>query len=280
VEPEGSISRKTFQGKRIYDFVLDDSKRTLFDTDSAIGEEGEAEIEFDSAIEREFYQLGFPGWTVRREPAVLQAGQYAFIPDFSLERDGIRVYVEIVGFWTPEYLKHKIQKLNSLQGMERLILLVNRSLACTGSEFQAENLLFYDRKIPHLEIIKILRRYEEQQSAAEIERLKGIEISFGNDQSVINLDEAAKRYGIGLEALKEVIKGQNMPGYSLLGDQLVSKQVLETIQGELIGVKRHGDALRIFERHGIKAYSQALSMLGYRAKWSGLDPENAEIVRI
>jgi hypothetical protein len=53
---------------------------------------------------------------------------------FSLERNGLRVYVEIVGFWTPEYLKYKIQKLNSLQGRERLILLVNRSLACTGSE--------------------------------------------------------------------------------------------------------------------------------------------------
>ena len=42
-----------------------------------------------------------------------------------------------------------------------------------------------------------------------------------------------KRYGVSIEALKEVIKGQNKPGYSLLGDQLVSNQVLETIQGEL-----------------------------------------------
>jgi len=106
-----------------------------------------------------------------------------------------------------------------------------------------------------------------------------MEISFGSDQSVINLDKAAKRYGVGLEDIREVLKGQNMPDYSLLGDQLVSKQVLETIQDELIGMKRHGDAIRIFERHGKKACSQALSLLGYRAKWSGLDPENAEIVK-
>jgi|GEM_PF-3960035 len=57
-------------------------------------------------------------------------------------------------------------------------------------------------------------------------------------------------------------------------------QALETIQGELIGVMKHSDALKIFERYGIKAYSQALSMLGYRVKWSGLDPDNAEILRI
>jgi hypothetical protein len=43
---------------------------------------------------------------------------------------------------------------------------------------------------------------------------------------------------------------------------------------------KNNDALKIFERYGIKAYSQALSKLGYRVKWSGLDPENAEIVKM
>jgi hypothetical protein len=216
---------------------------------------------------------------VTREPTVLKAGQYAFIPDFSLERNGTRIYVEIIGFWTPEYLKHKIQKLNDLQEKENMILLVNRNLACTSSEFQADNLLFYDKKIPHLEIIKILRRYEEKQQAEEIAKLMGVEISF-DDVSVIHLDDVARRHGVGIEALKEVIKGQKKPDYSLLGDQLVSNQVLETIRGELTGMKRHVDALKIFERYGIKAYIQALGLLGYKVKWSGLDPENAEILKI
>ena len=273
---KASISRKTFQGKRIYDFTLDHAKRSFFGTESET-----AEIDFDSAIEKEFYQLSFHGWTVKREPTVLKAGQYAFIPDFSLERNGARIYVEIIGFWTPEYLKHKILKLNQLQENEKesLILLVNRNLACTGSEFHAENLLFYDRKIPHLEIIKILRRYEEKQQAEEIAKLRGIEISFGSDASVISLDEIARRYGVGLEAMREVIKAQNKPGYSLLGDQLVSNQILSTIQAELKGVKKHDEALKIFERYGIKAHSQALAFLGYKVKWSGLDPENTEIFK-
>jgi len=270
-----SISRKTFQGKRIYDFTLDYTQKPNFSTELET-----ADIAFDSAIEKEFYQLSFKGWTVRREPAVLKAGQYAFIPDFSLERNGTRIYVEIIGFWTPEYLKHKIQKLNQLQEKGSMILLVNRNLACTGSEFQADNLLFYDRKIPHLEIIKILRRYEEKQQAEDIKKLNGKEISYGSSASVISLDEIAKRYGVSLEALKEVVKGQNKPDYSLLGDQLVSKQVLEMIQGELMGVKQHNDVMKIFERYGIKAHSQVLSFLGYRVKWSGLDPENAEIIKM
>ena len=107
-----------------------------------------------------------------------------------------------------------------------------------------------------------------------------MEISFDSDTGVINLDDVAKRYGVSTEALKEVIKDQNNPGYSLLGDQLVSNQVLETIQGELIGVTKHSDALKIFERYGIRGHSQALNILGYKVKWSGLNLENAEIVRI
>jgi len=269
-----SISRKTFQGKRIFEFELDHTQRSI------LAGESEPDIAFDSAIEKEFYQLGFKGWTVRREPAVLQAGQYAFIPDFSLERNGIKIYVEIIGFWTPEYLKNKIQKLNRLESKEGMILLVNRNLACTGSEFQADNLLFYDRKIPHLEIIKILRRYEEKRQAEEIAELKGVDISFGGDMTVINLDEVAMRYGVSTEALKEVIRGRNEPGYSILGDQLVSSQVLDGIKNELKDVKRHDDALKIFERYGIKSHGQALSLLGYKVKWSGLNPEDAEILKM
>jgi hypothetical protein len=89
-------------------------------------------------------------------------------------------------------------------------------LACTGSEFQAENLLFYDRKIPYLEIIKILRRYEGQQQAEEIERLKGVEISFESGAGVVELEELARNYGVGLEALKEVIKGRKDFSYAML----------------------------------------------------------------
>jgi predicted nuclease of restriction endonuclease-like RecB superfamily len=276
------ISRKTFQGKRIYDFVLDHTQRPIFSDELET-----AEIGFDSAIEKEFYQLGFGGWTVRREPAVLKAGQYAFIPDFSLERNGTKIYVEIIGFWTPDYLKKKTQKLNLLQEKESMILLVNRNLACTGLEFEIradDHILFYDRKIPYLEIIRILRRYEERQQAEDIQKLSesGIEISFGSDvdANVISLDDVAKKYGVSLEALREVIKGQKKSDYSLLGDQLVSNRIIETIQGELKGVKMHNDAIKIFERYGIKAHSQALNFLGYKVKWSGLDPENAEITKM
>jgi transcriptional regulator with XRE-family HTH domain len=106
----------------------------------------------------------------------------------------------------------------------------------------------------------------EKQQVEEIAKLSVMEISFDSYAGVISLDEVALRYGVSLDALKEVIKGQNKPGYSLLGDHLVSNQVLETIQVELIGVTKHSDVLKIFERYGIKAYSQTLCKLGYKVK--------------
>jgi uncharacterized protein len=65
-----------------------------------------------------------------------------------------------------------------------------------------------------------------------------------------------------------------------MGDQLVSNQVLDRIRGELTGVKKHDEAVKIFESYGIRAHSQAISYLGYKVKWSGLDPEEAEIIKM
>lgn len=274
---KASIIRKTSQGKRIYDFSLDDSKRSIF-----AREFRKDDVSFDSAIEKEFYQCSFNGWTTRREPAALQSGRYAFIPDFSLERNGTRIYVEIVGFWTPEYLKNKIQKINQLKEKDSILLLIDRKLGCSGSEFKTDNIIFYDRKVPQLEIIKVLRRYEEKQLADEIAKLKNIEISLDDASSVIGIDEVARKYGVSTEAIKdaikEVTKGQSKADYLLLGDQLVSSQILEVVQGELKGIKKHGEAIEILKRHGIKAHSQALALLGYKVKWIGLNPENAEII--
>ncbi len=265
-----SIQRKTMQGKRIYEFTLDDSKR-IFAVETSDSET------FDSAIEKEFSSLGFNGWQVRREPAVLQAGQYAFIPDFSLERNGSRIYAEIIGFWTPEYLRNKIQKINLLKEKENLILLVDRNLACSGSEFRTDNLIFFDGEIPYLEILKILRRYEEKQTAEEVERLRYTEIAL--EGSVINLRETAEKYSVSTDTMKTVIKQNNKDGYLLIGDQLVSSQTLEAMGRELDGVKKHSEALDIFGKYGIKS-QQVLDILGYKVKWNGLDSENAEIVKV
>lgn len=70
------------------------------------------------------------GWTLVREdqPVALTGGR-VFLPDFTLRhRDGREALVELVGFWTPEYLAEKVAKVREA-GLDHLVLVVSRKLA-------------------------------------------------------------------------------------------------------------------------------------------------------
>jgi uncharacterized protein len=72
---------------------------------------------FDSELERDLFQewsdAGIQGWTLERESEVLEDGQEVFTPDFRLVRvrDGKRILIEVIGFWTTRYLQAKLDTL-------------------------------------------------------------------------------------------------------------------------------------------------------------------------
>lgn len=69
------------------------------------------------------------GWALIREDAPLSVGGEVFLPDFTLRhRDGREALVEIMGFWTPEYLAEKVRKIEAA-GLPNLVLVVYRGLA-------------------------------------------------------------------------------------------------------------------------------------------------------
>ena len=82
--------------------------------------------EFDSDIESEFARKwgGQPreGWTLSRESDILHAGQKVFLPDFTFQHtDGRKVLLEIIGFWTAEYLVSKLQTLREFRSTPLLL---------------------------------------------------------------------------------------------------------------------------------------------------------------
>lgn len=91
---------------------------------------------YDSSWERglaeEFAEKLGPerdGWTLRRERTPVAIGDELLLPDFTLRHaDGRRALVEIVGFWTPEYLERKLGKVRAA-GRADLVLVVYRGLA-------------------------------------------------------------------------------------------------------------------------------------------------------
>jgi hypothetical protein len=70
---------------------------------------------YDSNIERIFaqkFELFNTGWIIEREPEPLVTKfKTAFILDFILSKYDAKVLVEIVGFWTIEYLERKLEKI-------------------------------------------------------------------------------------------------------------------------------------------------------------------------
>jgi uncharacterized protein len=77
------------------------------------------------------------GWTLHREATPVAVQGEVFLPDFTLRhRDGREALVEIVGFWTPEYLEAKLRKVAAAR-LDHLILVVYRSLGVGALEAAA-----------------------------------------------------------------------------------------------------------------------------------------------
>jgi predicted nuclease of restriction endonuclease-like RecB superfamily len=92
--------------------------------------------EFDSNVEATFANAwgeSRSGWKLSRDAGILHHGQTTFVPDFLLKHmDGREAFLEIVGFWTPEYLAAKRKTLATFRG-HRIVLAIPRrtaKLAC------------------------------------------------------------------------------------------------------------------------------------------------------
>jgi uncharacterized protein len=93
---------------------------------------------FDSRLEerfaREFPRMA-PDWELVREPEPVRSGAALTFPDFLLRhrRDPARRFLlEIVGFWTPEYLERKLSTLRQA-AVPNLILCVDEDRNCAES---------------------------------------------------------------------------------------------------------------------------------------------------
>jgi len=100
---------------------------------------------FDSDLE-EIFARKFGeerhGWRLRREAAILEAGRTLVVPDFVFtHEDGTEVVLEIVGYWTPEYLKEKFAKLATVNA-PNLIVAVRKALAVQAGALPATVLPF------------------------------------------------------------------------------------------------------------------------------------------
>jgi len=124
--------------------------RYEFDFNSGLVSGRQKPKKFDTEVESNFFNKWGAeprkGWTLIREVAPISIKQTVIIPDFLLRHDsGKEVYLEIVGYWTPQYLKAKRKKLDMLSDEINIILAVNQKLDWELSD--GDRIVWYKSKL-------------------------------------------------------------------------------------------------------------------------------------
>jgi predicted nuclease of restriction endonuclease-like RecB superfamily len=117
---------------------------------------------YDSALEERFardFARAAPDWNLTREPQPVAADGALIFPDFAVEHRSDpdrRWLIEIVGFWTPDYLEKKLARLRAA-GLERLILCVDEGRACAEGELpQGARLVRFHRRIDAAAVLALI----------------------------------------------------------------------------------------------------------------------------
>jgi hypothetical protein len=239
-----------------------------------------AEPSFDSGVEADFaarFANLALDWTVEREPEPLATGRRVMIPDFAFDyrpagsaetgsgADGrFRVYFEIMGFWTPEYVEKKLRQLGEVEDVE-LLVAVDESLG-VGEEVEKRDhrVVTYTGRVRVKDVVDVLREYETDLVAAAAASLPA---ELAPDDDVVTLAALAAERGVSEEALDDVA----FPDHERVGRTLVRPAVLEQLAGELEAGLSLADAESRLEAYGLGDTSALLSRLGYRVEWTGLD---------
>lgn len=296
----GSLVKRTDDGQKVYSFDLSSHDTGEFlrstiesahqDDDNAGNNTGNHV--YDSSIEaafaKKFYQHFDQSdkldWKISREPDPLVADGKAMIPDFLFERFGRKVYFEIVGFWTKEYLDRKADKIQALldadgknyKGID-LLVAINSELACSRTEsISKERIFTFQKNVSIKPILKHLRKIDVEI----VEEKTHTKIKFdGNCPDLISIKQIALEYSIPEAAALKIILANYPEDYVAVGLYLVSKEKIKATDDSLGRVSKFVDACRVLASQKIpdSCHADLLSKMGYDVVWEDLNPDNARI---
>ncbi|WP_281196075.1 DUF790 family protein [Halorubrum sp. F4] len=156
--------------------ILDDESgstgRTLsfeLDHTDGLSSHYSAQSDFDSDVERTLaqkWERSNTDWDLIREDDVLDLGAEVMLPDFALQHpDGRRVIFEIVGFWTPEYLTEKLEKIRDAD-RDNLIVAVSERLDCSSDDFEGlhDRVLWFKSGIHVYDVVELAEKHAVKTS--------------------------------------------------------------------------------------------------------------------
>jgi uncharacterized protein len=305
---DATILRKSISGiKKTYRFQLShkDKDLPLFDaSNTQFRPEPNSEPafsfnkydmdNFDSNVEKKFMDkfLKFStGWKLIREPdpLILSDGK-AFISDFVFEKYGIKVYLEIVGFWTKEYLKRKLEKIkdlvtmNSASSLSTDLLIaanVDNYISENGDKIRIDSvfskfiarkhlILYKKDEIPFGPIIKYLKDIDSKIiDDISINLHQTIIKEIGNitrdkQNKVIFLKEISDKLNIPIESVLKTTRTlqsnnedstklitNRLKEFLLVDNYIISNDKIKELLPELEKIKKLQDAIRFLGENNI-----------------------------
>ncbi|WP_299291510.1 DUF790 family protein [Nitrosopumilus sp.] len=299
----GSITKKTDDGQRFYAFELSSEStakylRSIIENPSQNSQNAEFDDSvYDSSTEaifakkfcQHFDQNDKDGWKISREPDPLIADGKAMIPDFLFERYGRKMYFEIVGFWTKEYLERKTAKLEILfEGNQNdarnksvdLLIAINSELSCSQIESISQDKVFTFKK--EVQLKHVLEHLKKIDAEITEEKTKDVKIDLDlTNSGLVSLDQIAQKHGIPVASALKVITATYPDIFVTINSYLLSKDKMNLIRNALDHISKFVDACSIMKSDGIpdSCHADLLSELGYDVIWPDLDPNNASIYK-
>ena len=249
----------------------DGTQRRMHLTDSDLsvpGVDPVTEVSYDSEVEADFatrFESLSLLWELSREPAPLEAGASVAIPDFAFDyrHADFRVYFEIMGFWTPDYVRKKLDQFDAIADVE-LLVAFDESLG-VGEEIEARDhrAIPYTGRVRVKDVREALRTYERDLVNRAAASLPG---ELEPEADVVTLAELADDHGVSEDAIEQV----SFPAHEQVGRTLIRPAVLDALAEEITAGMALEEAKAILDEYGIDDASASLSRLGYRVEWEGL----------
>ncbi|ARM75065.1 DUF790 family protein [Acidianus manzaensis] len=209
---------------------------------------------FDSSVEEKFYEDFIniiKDWKLLREPETLVINQRLFIPDFVAIKNPFKVYIEIVGFWTKEYIKEKIEKISNFKDGNLLILL-NEDL--NKEDFSNFNVIKYKNKINISLVYRWLKNLENSNTIK-------LDLNYEISGDIVSIKELSKKLGIDETILKKNIK--NFNDYIFLKNFYIKKSIIEKLSKQDFTNKKLDELIHDYGDY----ITEVLEYLGYKFKW-------------
>ena len=294
-----SIVRKTMSGKKIYEFKASSAdfqqlklREPSQNYQGSINSRPSSSY-YDSSLEEKFairFEHLANRWKIKREPDPLIVGNgVAFIPDFLFEKYGRKVYLEIVGFWTKEYLEKKFQKISDILRNSNvdLFVAVDEELSCSKLFNPSINglsnsrvIFFRKASVPVKKLQEYLKSIDKQQIESNIST-SDLRIRFDGTKDVISIEEISETYQVPIEIAMAIAFRDNAEEYLRIDSWFLLKSKAKALAKLLTSTTKFTEACAILSENSIPevCHAELVSILGFDVVWQSMDSGDAVLVK-